>query len=165
MMAFQKKTTLIFVNRVMAITLILLVTMVSLPLTISTYETGGGPWGFGMIGLHVLLPLNAYLVFAIAALVAAEKARWYLFIAGHVISITIGLISFYVFPVLPKVLLLNPALLAIVGILNKKHLNAYLCVMIVLAVVANIVLLKWELDFDRTIPLIDLLKPVPQIEP
>lgn len=89
MMAFQKKTTLIFVNRVMAITLILLVTMVSLPLTISTYETGGGPWGFGMIGLHVLLPLNAYLVFAIAALVAAEKARWYLFIAGHVISITI----------------------------------------------------------------------------
>lgn len=161
MRSLGKRNTLPLVNRIMAVILLVLVMMVSLPLTIRTYDTGGGPWGFGMIGLHVLLPLNAYLLFAIAAIVAGDKTRWHLFIAAHVISLMIGLVTFYVFPILPKMFLLIPALLATIGILNRRHLHAYLCVMIVLAIIANTLLLKWELDFNRTIPLIELLKPVP----
>ena len=146
------------INKILAIMLMLLTVMVGMPLAIKTYIEAGGPWGFGIIGLHVLLPLNAYLLFAISALVTGEKNQWRLFVSGHLVSLCIGLVRFFVFPVLPKALLLIPALLAIISILNRKNLHIYLCLMILLAVIANVVLLKWELDFDRTIPLLELFQ-------
>ena len=30
--------------------------------------------------------------------------------------------------------------------------------MILLAIIANVILLKWEFDFDRTVPLVELFR-------
>ncbi len=155
----------ILANRILAIGLIVFTFSVSIPLSIRSYLQHGGPWGFGIIGLHILLPLCTYILFAVAALLRNEEYQWKMFIAAHLVSLYVGLIGFLIFPILPKSVLLIPAILAVVGIFSRKLLPVYLCVMLSLGVAANIVLLKWELDFGRRLPIIELFHSVSAPEP
>ncbi|MFN6090617.1 MAG: hypothetical protein ACK47E_17870 [Cyclobacteriaceae bacterium] len=47
------------INKWAGAALILLSILVAIPLTIKTICTNGGTWGFGIIGLAILLPLDA----------------------------------------------------------------------------------------------------------
>lgn len=140
--------------RVSGAVLILLSITVSIPLLIHTYREGGGPWGFGVIQIPVLLPLSAYVLFGVAGFVRQRSDQRKYFIAAHVVTLLVGLISLYVFPVYPVFLTLIPLFLATFGIINKEHFQFYLLLMIWLAIVANILLLKWELEFGRSIPVL-----------
>lgn len=153
------------VNRITGVILILLSSTVVVPLTIKTIETGGGPWGFGIIGLPVLLPLSAYLLFGLAGVVSGDARQRNLFITAHFVTIIVGLGSLLVFPFYPAFFALIPIVLAILGISNKKYFRHYLLAMMFLAIVANILLLKWELDFGRAIPLLQLFQPSGSINP
>jgi hypothetical protein len=162
---FDAKNGRIIVNRVLAIVLITLTVVVSAPLSIKTYQEGGGPWGFGVIGLHILVPLCTYILFAVSALLNNKRYQWTTFVAAHLVSLWVGLLAFLIFPILPKSILLVPALLAVVGILNKRRMSLYLCLMLTLGVAANALLLKWEFDFKRTFPIIELFQHITKSEP
>lgn len=141
---------------VLASVLIVLLIAVSIPLTLKIIREAGGPWGFGIVGLHILIPLNFYFIFAAAAFLKNSASKRSLFIIAHVVTVGLGLVTLFIFPVLPRLFLIIPVVLAVVGIADRKRLNLYLFLMIGLGIVANIVLLKWELDFGRTIPIIGL---------
>jgi hypothetical protein len=150
--------------RALAFLLILLTMIVSIPLSIRTYRDNGGPWGFGIIGLHLLLPLNAYILFAVTALFREGQYQRMMFIGAHAVSLLVGSIAFIVFPILPAWLLLVPALVAMLSIFDRKHFTVYLMVLLILAVVANLILLKWEFDFSRTIPILEIFRSAPVTE-
>jgi len=144
--------------KVLGVVLLLLSLGVSIPLTISTLQEGGGPWGFGVIGLPVLLPLSACLLFGIAGLQQHVVKQREFFIGAQIITLITGIVSFFIFPVLPVFLFLLPVLLSTIGIINKRQFKFFLWLMITLAIMANILLLKWEFDFGRTIPLLQFFE-------
>ena len=153
------------INKIAGLLLILLSMSVVIPLSIITIKTGGGTSGFGIIGLPVLLPLSAYLLFGIAAWLKFEARQRRIFIAAHIITFSTGLIGVLLFPVYPKPIVLIPLALAVFGIANKRNFKYYLFLMIFLAIAANILLLKWELEFDRTLPLFQLFQSSRSIDP
>lgn len=144
------------ITRWSGVILVILSLAVSIPLALHTWKDSGGPWGFGVISLPVLVPLSAYILFGIAGMVRGGQRS--LFVAAHVITLLIGIVAFIIFPVYPVGLTMIPVVLATVGVINKKHGIYYLLLMIVLGVIANLVLLKWELDFGRTVPLLQLFQ-------
>lgn len=152
-------------NKVSGLVLILLSVLVSVPLTILTIRSGGGTWGFGMIGLPVLLPLCAYALFGIAPLIRDERDQWRIFIGTQVITLAIGIVSLLLFKLYPRLIIAIPITLAIISFASRKHFRQMLLIMILLGCVANIMLLKWEIDFGRTVPLVQLLLPQPEMNP
>lgn len=140
-----------------SIALILLSVAVTIPLTIRTIREGGGSWGFGVIGLPILLPLSAYILFGIAGALPKDQPQWKAFLLAHIITLLIGFVTLALIPIYPGVFALVPLTLFILGLLHKKRFRFYLLLMITLALVANILLLKWELDFHRGLPIVDLL--------
>lgn len=152
------------VLKVLAILLLILTLLVSVPLTIRIWREEGGPWGFGIIGLHILLPLNAYLLFSWAALVRNPTFRWWIFLGAHGVSVVIGIIGFFLFPVMPKALLLIPLALALASVIGKKRISIFLALMLLLGATANTVLLKWELEFGRTFPIIELFRSPREVD-
>jgi hypothetical protein len=146
-------------NKAAGLLLILLSISVTISLTIKTFVTGGGTWGFGIVGIPILLPLSAYLLFGIAGWINNEALQRNLFIIAHLVTLSIGLISLIIFPVYPKAFVLIPLSLAILSMVRKNRFKYFLLVMILLAIVANILLLKWEIDFDRTLPIFQLFEP------
>jgi hypothetical protein len=154
----KREEKLQFATRFLAVLLLILTLVVSAPLTIRICRDGGGPWGFGIVGLHILLPLNTYVLFSLAGLLKNVRGRWWIFVAAHGVSVGVGLISFFIFPVLPKALLLIPLGLALLSIIGRKRFTLLLMVMLALGSAANVVLLKWEIEFGRTLPVIELFQ-------
>lgn len=150
---------------VLAGVLVFFLVTVSFPLTIKAMREGGGPWGFGIIGLHFLIPLNFYFLFAVSAWMKDRLWQRSFFILGHAVTIILGSVAFMIFSVLPKLLLIIPIALAVIGISDRKRFGFYLILMMSLAITANIVLLKWELDFGRSIPIVQLLHPAMDTDP
>lgn len=145
-------------NKAAGLLLILLSISVTISLTIKTFVTGGGTWGFGIVGIPILLPLSAYLLFGIAGWINNESLQRKIFITAHLVTLSIGLISLIIFPVYPKAFVLIPLSLAILSMVSKNRFKYFLLLMILLAIVANILLLKWEIDFDRTLPIFQLFE-------
>ena len=152
-------------NRLLAIIVTVLTMIVSLPLSIKTLQQGGGPWGFGVVGLHILLPLNTYIFFAIPAFLHNKRTQWLAFITAHLVSLAVGITGFVMFPILPKSILLVPISLAAASVIFWKRLPLFLWIMLVLAITANVLLLKWELDFGRSLPIIQIFESVSSVEP
>ena len=144
------------ITRWSGVILVILSLAVSIPLTLHTWKDAGGPWGFGIVSLPVLIPLSAYALFGIAGV--ASKGQRILFVSAHAVTLLIGIVAFIIFPVYPVGLTMIPVLLATVGIVNRKYAIYYLLLMIVLGIIANLALLKWELDFGRAIPLLQLFQ-------
>lgn len=148
-----------------SVTVIVLSATVAIPLTIKTYRDGGGPWGFGMIGLPILIPLSLYFLFGIAALLKTPERQRQAYIISHLVTFSVGLIILILFPVYPLWLVSIPMILALAGIVSRQRYKAFLVLMIVLGVAANGILLKWELDFHRTLPILQLFQPAVEINP
>lgn len=147
------------INKLAGIVLILLSILVSIPMTIKTLQHDGGPWAFGVVGLSILIPLSTYLSFGIAGMINKEAKQWTAFIVSHLITVSTGIVSLISFPVYPKIIVVIPIVLAILGIVNKKTFRFYLFSMLLLAIAANIALLNWEFDFGRSFPLFQLFEP------
>jgi hypothetical protein len=139
-----------------SIALIVLSVGVTIPLTVKTIRDGGGTWGFGVIGLPLLLPLSAYILFGIAGTLQKDQRQWKAFLLAHAITLVIGLVSLSLIPIYPGVFVLIPVTLFILGLANKKQFRFFLLLMITLALIANILLLKWELEFHRGLPIVNL---------
>jgi hypothetical protein len=45
-------------NKIAGILAVILSLTICIPLTIKTYLEGGGPWGFDMVSLPILIPLS-----------------------------------------------------------------------------------------------------------
>ncbi|NOS57093.1 MAG: hypothetical protein HOP37_12675 [Cyclobacteriaceae bacterium] len=146
------------INKWAGAVLILLSILVTIPLTIKTISTNGGTWGFGIIGLAILLPLDAYVIFGVAGLLNSQDKQQLLFRIGHLFSVSIGVIGLIIFPLFPFAVAIVPVVLSMFSFLDKKHFRFYLLLMIVLALTANGLLLKWELDFGRAIPFFQLFQ-------
>lgn len=131
---------------------------VSIPLTIKIYLDGGGPWGFGIIGFPILIPLSFYILFGLTGLIRADAYQRRAFIVAHSVTFVVGAITLFIFPVYPALLVSIPLLLAVAGLISHSRFKYYLLLMLLLAVVANGLLLKWELDFHRSIPIIQLFE-------
>jgi hypothetical protein len=144
------------INRYLGLLLIVLTATVSIPLTITTISTDGGSWGFGIIGLAILFPLNALGLFGFTALLHRLDRQRKAFVASHIISVLVGLTSLLSFPIYPAGIVAVPLSMTMLGIASRRRTSHYLFVMIVLAVASNLVLLKWELDFHRNLPLLQL---------
>lgn len=145
-------------NRIAGIVVIILSLTVSIPLCIKIYLDGGGPWGFGIIGFPILIPLSFYILFGMTGLIQSDLFQRKAFIITHFITFGIGTIVLFVFPVYPALLVSIPLLLAVVGLISHSKYKYYLLLMMVLAVLATGLLLKWELDFHRSIPIIQLFE-------
>jgi hypothetical protein len=143
-------------NMAGGILLIILSLTVSIPLAIKTYLDGGGPWGFGMVGLSILIPLGFYIFFGITALISVDHYQRKAFIVTQLMILGIGVLTLFFFPVYPVFFVGIPLLFAVAGLISRSKYKYYLLLMIVLATLANGLLLKWELDFDRSIPIIQL---------
>lgn len=139
--------------------------LVSIPLTVKTIREGGGPWGFGVIGLAVLLPLCGYVLFGFAGIAARPDRQRNFFLAGHLVTLACGLAGHLIFPVFPNWITLIPLVLAWVGILGRNQIRFFLVVMILLALTANLVLLVWEIEFGRSIPLLQLFQQNHEVTP
>lgn len=146
------------INAVAGALLILLSLAVSIPLTIKVYIDGGGPWGFGIIGFPILVPLSFYILFGCVGLIRTEMWQRKIFIATHFVTFAVGVITLFIFPVYPALLVSIPLLLAVIGLVSHSKYKYYLLVMLILAIVANTVLLKWELDFHRSVPVVQLFE-------
>lgn len=145
--------------------LIALTVLVVLPLTIKILTEGGGMWGFNVIGLPELLPLCAYLLFGIAGMLPSRDHQRNIFIAAHCLTIIVGVTSLFFIPVYPFKLALIPLMLAVVGIFSRSKFKYFLVLMILLGILANGLLLKWELDFHRSLPIVELFRSQQSIEP
>ncbi len=144
------------INKISGLLLILFSVTVAIPLVIKTIQTSGGTWGFGVIGLGILIPLSACILFGVAALMMDEKIQWKIFIAAHGITITTGIAGLFIFPVYPQFLAIVPGILAMISVFDRNNFRYYLFAMIALALLANILLLKWEIEFGRVLPLLQL---------
>ena len=147
------------VNWVSGLLLIMLTITVAIPLTIKSFQTNGGTWGFGIIALVILLPLCGCLLFGIAGMIRQLEIQRWIFVSAHVVTIITGVVGHFILPVYPTYVVLIPIALATWGILSYKKYQYFLLAMIVLAISANVVLLKWEVDFGRTVPVIQLFQP------
>lgn len=147
------------INMIAGILVILLSATVSIPLAIKVYLDGGGPWGFGIVGFPILIPLSFYILFGLVGLIRADAYQRKAFIAMHFITFGIGAIVLFIFPVYPTILVSIPLLLAVMGVMSHSKYKYYLLLMLLLAIVANSLLLKWELEFHRSIPIIQLFEP------
>ncbi|MCA4896892.1 MAG: hypothetical protein ING84_17970 [Cytophagales bacterium] len=146
------------INKWAGAALILLSILVAIPLTIKTVITNGGTWGFGIIGLAILLPLDAYVIFGVAGLLNSQDKQQLLFRIGHLLSVSIGVIGLVIFPLFPFAVAIVPVALSLFSFLDRKHFQYYLLLMVLLALTANCLLLKWELDFGRAIPFFQLFQ-------
>lgn len=146
------------ITKILGVLLILLSVLVSIPLSIKVAIEGGGPWGFEVVSLAVLVPLNAYIFFGLAGLISEKNKQRRIFIIAHAITIGCGLISLFIFPVYPTWVPLIPIGLAIAGIISYKNYNYFLLIMILLGLDANVMLLTWEVDFGRAAPLFQLFQ-------
>ena len=147
------------VNRVFSIVLILLTLSIGIPLTIQFIITLFGKSGFGIIGPPILFPLNTSVMFAVITFLESDEDRLRtLFVKSHLITIAAALLGYIVYPKIPIVLIVIPFVLAALGALDKKDLKYHILVMMLLAIISNVILLKWEFDFDRTLPIIELFK-------
>jgi hypothetical protein len=142
--------------KILSVFLILLSVLVSIPLSIKVAMEGGGPWGFEVVSLAVLVPLNAYIFFGLAGLIGEKNKQRRIFIIAHAITIVCGLIGLFTFPVYPIWIPLIPSGLAIAGIISYKNYSFFLLIMILLGLAANIILLAWEIEFGRAVPLFQL---------
>jgi hypothetical protein len=140
------------INKITGAILITLSVVVCIPLSVITWQTRGGTMGLGMVGLAILLPLSAYIIFGIAAFFGNPRLQRGLFVSGHIVSILIGIASLIIFPVYPKAFVAAPVLLALAGISSGRRIRYFLLGMIMLGVIANVLLLSWELDAGRNIP-------------
>jgi hypothetical protein len=147
------------INKYCGIVSILLSVLVAIPLTIKTIIEGGGPWGFEIISLAVLVPLSCYLVFGIAGVLKDDDKQRSVFIVAHVLTIITGIFGYFTFPVFPFWVALVPLTLAVAGIASHRKFQYFLLLMILLSLAANGLLLKWEIDFGRTVPLFELFQP------
>jgi hypothetical protein len=86
------------INAVAGALLILLSLAVSIPLTIKVYIDGGGPWGFGIIGFPILVPLSFYILFGCVGLIRTEMWQRKIFIATHFVTVAVGVITLFIFP-------------------------------------------------------------------
>lgn len=145
-----------FVTRIAGVILIALSLIVSIPLTIMTYRDNGGPWGFGILGLPILVPLSLYFIFGITGLVRRDDYQRKLFMLTVGLTFLVGIVSLIILPVYPILFVLIPSVLSVLGMLSRTRYKYYLIVMIGLGMTANIVLLKWEIDFHRSLPIIQL---------
>lgn len=145
--------------RILSVILILLSVTVAIPLTIKTCLDNGGPWGFGMIGLPILIPLSLYILFGFTGIIRTPALQRQLFIISHVVTFCAGLTILIIFPFYPSWLVLFPVILAVAGILSRERYRIFLIVMITFGVVVNTMLLKWELDFHRPVPIVQLFQP------
>jgi hypothetical protein len=143
------------INKFLGWLLIILTVTVSIPLTIITIVTDGGSWGFGIIGLAILFPLDVLGLFGITALLRLDQQRK-AFVASHIISVLVGVFGMLSFPIYPAAIVAIPLAMAAMGIASRRRTSHYLFVMIVLAVLSNLILLKWEIDFHRNLPLLQL---------
>jgi hypothetical protein len=139
-----------------AVALILLSFIVSIPLTIITYQDNGGLWAFGIIGLPILIPLSFYLLFGVAGLIRHEHSQRRWFVVALVTTFLAGVATLIILPVYPIALALVPLILSVLGMVSRSRYKYYLIIMLCLGIVANIMLLKWEIDFDRQLPVIQL---------
>jgi hypothetical protein len=146
-------------NSIGGILVILLSFAVSIPLTIKVYLDGGGLWGFGIIGFPILIPLSFYILFGLVGLIRSDAWQRKAFITAQVVTFGIGAIVLFIFPVYPIILVSIPLLLAVLGLISYSRYKYYLMLMLFLAIVSNGLLLKWELDFHRSIPIIQLFEP------
>jgi hypothetical protein len=147
-------------NRIIGGLLIVLSLAVSIPLTLKVYLDGGGTWGFGVIGFPVLIPLSFYILYGVTALIRPDNRQRKAFIACHFISFAASAVSMFMFPVYPTLLVSVPLLLAVFGLMSIGRYKYYLLSMQLFAIIANVVLLKWEFDFHRSLPVIELIASV-----
>jgi hypothetical protein len=145
-------------NKITGIVSILLSILVVIPLTVKAITEGGGPWGFEIVSLAILVPLSCYLLFGIAGVIANEELQRKYFIAAHILTIVTGVGGYFIFPVYPFWVAIVPIGLAVAGIASHRKFTYFLLVMMGLSIIFNIVLMKWELDFGRTIPLFQLFQ-------
>jgi hypothetical protein len=148
------------VNRIIGGVLIVLSLAVAIPLTVKVYLDGGGTWGFGVIGFPILIPLCFYIFYAITALLRPDVRQRNSFIVSHFISFTASAVSMFMFPVYPTLLVSVPLLLAVFGLMSIGKYKYYLLWMQLLAIAANVLLLKWEFDFHRSVPIVELIASV-----
>jgi hypothetical protein len=146
-------------NRIVGGLLIALSLAVSIPLTLKVY-LDGGTWGFGVIGFPVLIPLSFYILYGVTALIRPDNRQQKAFIACHFISFAASAVSMFMFPVYPTLLVSVPLLLAVFGLMSIGRYKYYLLSMQLFAIIANVVLLKWEFDFHRSLPVIELIASV-----
>lgn len=139
-----------------AVILITLSLVVSIPLTVITYQNNGGPWGFGLIGLPILLPLSFYILFGVVGMLRHEHSQRKWFVVALGVTFFVGIVSFIILPVYPMALVSVPLILSAFGMLSRWRYKYYLIIMLCLGIVANVVLLKWEIDFNRQLPVIQL---------
>ncbi|MFZ6012159.1 MAG: hypothetical protein ACOYXT_17590 [Bacteroidota bacterium] len=135
---------------------ILLSLAVAIPLTIKVYLDKGGPWGFGIIGFPILIPLSFCILFGLVGLIRSDAWQRKAFMAAHLITFVIGAIVLFIFPVYPALLVSIPLFLALIGLLSRSKFRYCLSLMLFLTMMSNVLLLKWELDFHRSIPIIQL---------
>jgi hypothetical protein len=147
-------------NRIVGGLLIALSLAVSIPLTLKVYLDGGGTWGFGVIGFPVLIPLSFYVLYGVTALIRPDNRQRKAFIVCHFISFAASAVSMFMFPVYPTLLVSVPLLLAVFGLMSIGRYKYYLLSMQLFAIIANVVLLKWEFDFHRSLPVIELIASV-----
>jgi hypothetical protein len=130
---------------------------VAIPMTVVTIQSHGGEWGFEMIGLTVLVPLCGYALFGLAGLLRKHYVRRKVFIASHIVSLILGIVYCFVFPIYPVFIVIVPILFAGLGIVDKRNLDYYLVLMQVLGIASNIFLLVGELNDGRTVPVLQLV--------
>ena len=155
----QDRPRLQRVNRAAAALLILLSLTVSIPLMLKTIILHGGPWGFGMAGLGVLIPLSGYIVFAITPYLASETAQRKMFFSAQALTFAAGTICLMFLPFYPLIIVLVPMLLFGTSLVDRKRYRIYLLISMILAIAANLLFLVWEFDFDRTLPILQLFQP------
>lgn len=157
--------TIKVINKIAGIVSILLSILVAIPLMIKAVIEGGGPWGFEIVSLAILVPLSCYLFFGIAGVLVDEALQRKYFIAAHILTIITGVGGYFIFPVYPFWMAIVPIGLAVAGIASHRKFTYFLLVMMGLAITFNIVLLKWELDFGRTMPLLQLFQASGGVNP
>jgi hypothetical protein len=148
------------VNRIVGALLIVLSLVVVIPLTIKVYLDSGGTWGFGVIGFPVLIPLSFYIFYGVTALIRPDNRQRSAFVVSHFVSFTVSAVSMFMFPVYPTLLVSVPLLLAVFGLMSIGRYRYYLLLMQLFAIISNILLMKWEFDFHRSVPIIELFASV-----
>ena len=140
--------TLKLVNKISGVMAILLSITVAIPLTIKVMNEGGGPWGFEIISLAVLVPLSCYLFFGVAGMMNDDNRQRQLFVFTNLLTVGVGLVGYFVFPLYPLYTTLVPIGLAVGGVFSGKQFKWFLLVMIFITIYVNAALLKWELDLS-----------------
>jgi hypothetical protein len=105
----------------------------------------------------VLAPLCGYVLFAAAGLFTRQSTRRKVFLLAHVVSMSLGIVYCFIFPVYPIALIIVPLVFAALGIVDKRNFGYYLIIMQILGIAANIFLLAWEFSDGRSVPVLQLV--------